>query len=297
MNRPRLQQLGRVVVFLPLSPALILFTACCAGLIWVFAEGLQEQPEAIGLYALSGYSLLTVCCKLPGGIRRFRFWMARHPKLLATLRNQELRFRFRLYRGQLVNFCYGGYKVAAGGLLGSGWMLWEGIYNLTQALIQLFLILQRRKNQPPNAQWRAFRRCGGLMVLLHLSMACVVFQTIGQPWAGRSGLIPMIATAVFAFYKLAGVLVRLIRARSHRAALDLAVSCLELAQALFSIFSLQVGMLHTFGSDSLWAGRGNLAVGCLICLLTAALGVRMRRIGQREIQTQQEDFHERADIL
>ena len=63
---------------------------------------------------------------------------------------------------------------------------------------------------------------------------------------------------------------------------------LELSQAIFAIFSLQAGLLHTFGTGAIWEQWLNLAVGCVVCLLTVAMGIYMIRRGNREIKNMQE---------
>ena len=50
-------------------------------------------------------------------------------------------------------------------------------------------------------------------------------------------------------------------------------------------------LLHTFGTGASWEHWMNLAVGCLVCLLTAAMGVYMIRRANREIKTLQEKTH------
>ena len=69
------------------------------------------------------------------------------------------------------------------------------------------------------------------------------------------------------------------------------VLMLELSQAIFAIFSLQAGMLHTFGTGDAWEHWLNLAVGCLVCLLTVAMGIYMVRRANREMKQLQEKEH------
>ena len=63
---------------------------------------------------------------------------------------------------------------------------------------------------------------------------------------------------------------------------------LEFSQAIFAIFSLQAGLLHIFGTGASWENLLNLAVGCIVCLLTAAMGIYMIRRANREIKKLQE---------
>ena len=57
-----------------------LFAACCAGLVWVFAKGLDMWWPAYILYGLSAYSLIALCIQLPGAVRREQNWMKNHPR-------------------------------------------------------------------------------------------------------------------------------------------------------------------------------------------------------------------------
>ena len=98
----------------------------------------------------------------------------------------------------------------------------------------------------------------------------------------------IIATATFAFYKFISSFIDLAKDRKHAHPVDSSVRMLELSQAIFAIFSLQAGMLHTFGTGESWEHWLNLAVGCMVCLLTAAMGIYMIRRANREIKTLQE---------
>ena len=124
--------------FLSSTLSLLLFILCCAALVWVFLNGMEFQFWAYGLYALSAYTLAALCVRLPAAIREEGSWRKRHPKVDAFLKNEELMFRLDLYREQIINFGYGIYKIASGVLFGSAWIGCDGIYNLAQALIQLF---------------------------------------------------------------------------------------------------------------------------------------------------------------
>jgi hypothetical protein len=276
---------------LPLWWELMLFLGCCAGLAWVFARGLELWWPSYILYAISAYSLTALCIDLPGAVRKEKRWMADHPRVAGVLKNEELKFSLGLFREQLVSFVYGIYKIITGVIIGSAWIGADGIYNLSQGLIQLFQILRRRKPGSMQEQWRSYRLCGGLILLMHLTLTGIVFQTVNWHRVSESGEIMLIATAAFAFYKFITAFVDLARDRRHAHPIDSSVRMLSLAQAIFAIFSLQAGLLHTFGTGEAWEHWMNLAVGCLVCLLTAAMGVYMIRRANREIKTLQENTH------
>lgn len=274
--------------FLPFSLSFLLFAACAAALLWVFLKHMEQQPFAYGLYALSAYLLVALCIRFPSGIKNAKGWMERHPKIGQILRNKETVFTIKLYAEQFINFAYGVFKIVAGVVIGSAWIGCDGIYNMAQALIQLFQILRRKKAGNQKQQWRSYRFCGVLILLMHFTLIGIVFQMVNWNRVDESGEIMIIATAVFAFYKFIGSFVELAKDRKHTQPVDSSVRMLELSQAFFAIFSLQASMLHTFGTAAPWENWINLAVGCLVCLLTVAMGIYMIRRANREIQKLQE---------
>lgn len=267
----------------------LLFLSFGAALIWVFAKGLEQWWPAYLLYAAAAYSLTAVCVKLPGTIRWFGSLEENHPKAAALLRDKELRFRLELYIEQFINFAYGIFKIISGVVIGSAWVGADGIYNFVQALIQLFQILRRRKPGDLEKQWKSYRLCGVLILLMHLTLIGIVFQMVNWNRVEESGEIMIIATAAFAFYKFISSFLELARDRKHKHPIDSSVRMLELSQAIFAMFSLQAGLLHTFGTGERWEHRLNLAVGCVVCMLTVGMGIYMIRRAGREIKTLQEN--------
>ncbi len=267
---------------------LLLFAAFCAGLIWVFLNGLETWWPSYMLYAFSAYSLSALCVKLPTAIKNQKSWLQMHPKVYGMLKNKELHFKLELYFEQFINFSYGTFKIASGVIVGSAWIGADGIYNFVQALIQLFQILRRKKPGTIVQQWKSYRFCGWLVLLMHLTLIGIVFQMVNWNRVEESGEIMIIATAAFAFYKFISSFIELARDRKHRQPIDSSVRMLELSQAIFAIFSLQAGLLHTFGTGESWEYPLNLAVGCVVCLLTVAMGIYMIRRANREIKALQE---------
>ena len=275
----------------PVWAVVLLFAACCTGLVWVFMNGLELWWPAYILYGLSAYSLTALCIKLPGAVRMEKDWLKNHPKAEGLLKNKELHFKLKLYFEQLVNFAYGIFKIISGVIAGSAWLGADGIYNFVQALIQLFQILRRKKPGTIEKQWKSYRLCGVLILLMHLTLIGIVFQMVNWNRVEESSEIMIITTAAFAFYKFISSFIDLAKDRKHTRPIDSSVRMLELSQAIFAMFSLQAGLLHIFGTGEAWEYPLNLAVGCIVCLLTAAMGIYMIRRANREIKKLQEREH------
>ena len=276
---------------LPAWVELLIFVACGAGLIWIFVNGLEQWWPAYCLYGLSAYMLTALCIKLPNAIRSERNWVKNHPRVEELLQNKELHFKLGLYIEQFINFSYGIFKIVSGVIVGSAWIGADGIYNFMQALIQLFQILRRRKPGTLEKQWKSYRLCGVLILLMHLTLIGIVFQMVNWNRVEESREIMIIATAAFAFYKFISSFIDLAKDRKHTRPVDSSVRKLELSQAIFAIFSLQAGLLHTFGTGESWEHWLNLAVGCVVCLLTVAMGIYMVSRANREIKQLQEKEH------
>ena len=266
----------------------LMFVAFGVGLIWVFVNGLEMCWPSYILYGMSAYSLTAMCVKLPGAVRKEKDWVKRHPKLEGVIKDKELHFKLELYIEQFINFAYGIFKIVSGVIVGSAWIGADGIYNFVQALIQLFQILRRKNPGTIIKQWKSYRFCGVLILLMHLTLIGIVFQMVNWNRVEESGEIMIIATAAFAFYKFISSFVDLAKDRKHTRPIDSSVRMLELSQAIFAIFSLQAGLLHTFGTGESWEHPLNLAVGCIVCLLTVAMGIYMIRRANREMKQLQE---------
>lgn len=273
---------------LPFPLVLLLSAACAAGLVWVFASGKENQLPAYFLYALSAYALSALCAKFPAALRNGKAWLSRHPRISALLRDEALQFRLDLYREQFINFAYGIFKIASGVVVDSAWIGCDGIYNLAQALIQLFLILRRKNAGTILRQWKSYRLCGVLIFLMHLTLIGIVFQMINWNRAEEMGEIMVIATAAFAFYKFISRFIEIAKDRKHTHPVDSSVRMLALSQAIFAIFSLQASMFHAFGTGEEWEQWLNILTGCAVCLLTVSMGIYMIRRGNREIKKLQE---------
>jgi len=256
--------------------------------VWVFVNGQEAWWPAYFLYTLSAYSLIALCVKLPAAVQGAGNWLKRHPKAASLMKNEELRFKAGLYLEQFINFAYGIFKITSGVMIGSAWIGCDGIYNFTQAWIQLFQILRRRRAGDLIQQWKSYRFCGWLMLLLHLTLTGIVFQMVNWNRAEEQGEIMIIATALFAFYKFTNSFLDIARDRKHKHPVDSSIRMLNLAQAIFAIFSLQASMFHTFGTGESWEHLMNILTGSAVCLLIVSIGVYMIRRANREIKELQE---------
>lgn len=263
----------------------LLLTALSAvGLVWVFLRGMDQHPVAYFVYCLSFYALVTLTVLIPGLVQRVKAFIHATPKLEQALKDHELHFKIELYGEQLLNFGYGIFKCIGAYVYRDAWMGTDGFYNLTQGIIQLVQILRRRKNLTMEQQWKSYRLCGWLIFLMHLSTTGISFLMIHDHMSEEYPGYMIFATAAFAFYKLISSFIDVAKDRKHTAPIDSSVRLLDLSQALFNLFSLQVALLHVFGNDFSLAGMMNTLTGSAVSLLMVGMGIYMLRRSKRELK-------------
>lgn len=269
-------------------PVVLLTAASVWSLCKVFLSGQENSWTAVPVYALSAYALVVVAAGIPHWIRGIRNFIRSNPYASRYAGDEALRFTVSLYFEQIINAFYGIFKTLSGIFHGSAWIGADGLYNLAQAAIQLLQILKRRKNLNLMQQWKSYRLCGWLILGMHLTITGLVFQMTRM---GRSEEYPgymIFVTALFAFYKLITAFIDVAKDRKNKAPVDSSVMLLNLAQALFSLYSLQAAMIHQFEGSEEFAVLMNTLTGCAVCLMVVAMGIYMLHRSRREMRKLEE---------
>lgn len=277
-----------------LFPHTLLVLLCAAasgvGLAWVFLTGRETTVAASLIYALSAYGLVILVAWLV----RLLPWVKRKTQadpVYQKLKEKESdgAFGIGLYVEQLINFCYGGFKILSGIVIGSAWIGADGIYNFAQGVIQLYQILRHKKVTTLRDQWKAYRQCGYMMIALHTTMTGLIFQMIHMGRHEESSEIMIIATAAFTFFKLIKSIVEVARDRKHKNPVDSAVYFLDFSQALYNLFVLQVGLLWVFGGSGFAHQKlMNSLTGGAVCLLVVGMGLYMLWRSDRDMKMMEE---------
>lgn len=263
---------------------LLLSVLSAAGLGWVFCTGREQSLLAYPIYCLSAYGLTTLVLTIVKNARRWSQKLHSSSLSRNLLQDENRMFLLDLFREEIVNLLYGLFKVVSGFLLCSFWSLADGLYNLVQGLIQLLQLILHRKHLPIKQQWKSYRFCGWMILVVHLTMIGVMFQMIFRGEAEEYPGYMIFATAAFTFYKLITAIVDVARDRKHRSPVDASVRMLELTQGLFSIFSLQVALLHAFADSGINQALMNSLTACAVSLLVLFTGVYMIRRANRDME-------------
>lgn len=262
---------------------LVLTILSAAALLWIFTDGAEQSLLAYAVYCLAAYTLTVLCIGIPRIIRWVKTTVLTNKWIRPLVEDESKRFLLDLFREEIVNLCYGLFKFVSGLMLGAVFVWADGLYNLIQGVIQLFQLVRHRKHLPLKQQWKSYRFCGWLILFMHLTMIGVVFLMIQGEAEEYPGYM-IFATAAFAFYKLISSFIDVAKDRKHVSPVDSSVRLLDLTQALFSLFSLQVALLYAFNDGTMNAKLMNTLTGVAVCLLVMGTGVYMIRRANREIK-------------
>ena len=150
-------------------------------LTYVFVAGLADTPLAYAAYTLSFYALVLACACIPRLIRLSE--RARENEHVSRFLSD---YAFRTYAtlglGLLLNLGFAAFKLAAGAVYRSYWLVALGFYYAVLALMRFFLLRRLGGLRPcaPNllAQYRTYRLTGALMLALNLVMSTIILQVV-----------------------------------------------------------------------------------------------------------------------
>lgn len=270
-----LKAIARRLLFPP--PALVLLLIALGGglLIDVFSKRQSDTPLAYAAYALSAYALTVACAGVPRAVHLGRRVRA-NEGVDRLMGDYALRTHAALCLGLALNLAFAAFKLAAGALLGSYWLVALGFYYAVLALMR-FLLLRgfHAKAAQPDRRIRTYRLTGALMFALNVGMGAIIFQVVRDNQTYRYPGFIIYAFAAYAFYKIISAAVALIRRRGRDNLLLSAARQLNLAVAMMSIFSLQTALLSTFGGGGSERLIFNAASGGIICLSILCISVWM----------------------
>lgn len=242
------------------------------------------------LYTLAAFFLsaavwaLVLLCRKAAPVRTVSGLARRHRLLARWMEDDAFRIVSLGYGSLAGNTLLAVSKILAGWWFSSQWLMVLAGYYLVLCITRFLILRSTRSNRPlkkgesPLArEWKAFRLCGCLLVVLSFVLQGVAILIVkeGQGFHYHGNLI--FAVALYDFYCLAASLAYLIRKRKIHAPAIVAIKYISLATSLVSMLSLQTAMFASFGQDMPPETRQfmNLLTGTAVCGLLAVLGIAM----------------------
>lgn len=252
-------------------PLLVLIAApfaIAAMMIWVFLLGNENHPLSYVFFALSFYLLVVICAGVfgKGNMQRARSFTNKHKLSRRFLNDEEYRIRISIVVGIAVDTFWALINIGMGMAFVSAWFITLGCYYLLFGLMRELLLLQfnsgakekiqdacdksscKEGRAPTKKERKTAFACGVFMIASTFIMSGIATLLLHGDATIRYGEIQTIALAAFTFYSLIGAIIGLVRLRGRE--LLLVVNCrVNMCIALVSLFTLEMAMLATFGTN------------------------------------------------
>lgn len=199
----------------------------------------------------------------------------------------DIRFRtgFLLYKGFFINLLYIVMKLVSGIVYRSVWFLSLAVYYVLLAVMQ-FMLVRRVHVRDEGTEWRRYRFCGIMLLLMNQALAGIVALMVRQNRGFAYPGLLIYAMAAYSFYAVTVAVINLVRIRRHKSPVLSAARAINLVAALVSVLSLTTAMLSRFG------GAGNAAfnrtmtgaVGGGVCTVVIGMAVYMIRRANKNLK-------------
>ena len=253
--------LAVMVLLAAVSAALLCYTVLC---------GEKDTIISYLAYIVSTYTLIVVVCRIIKTLKEAKRAVYANPYANRFLTDVPYRVRISLYGSFIINLAYAFVKLVSGIVYHSVWFGAIAVYYMVLCLMRALLVAYAGKHdfgKDKKYEYRIYRRCGILILILNMALAGVVIQMArGNRGYHYPGMLIYIA-AIFTFYAVISAAFNLARYRRYDSPVISAVKAVNFATAAVSVLSLQTAMLTEFGGDYHFVKFMNSATGCIVCLL------------------------------
>lgn len=290
----RWKRIVEKVVFPGRWVVLVCTVAAAGGLVYVFAGNGQETLAFYPIYAFSFYALVILCALVWKEFRHPKqvaeAAMDRVPLLRRYVTDVSFGMHLSLRKSLALNFCYAAMKLALGIYYQSVWFATLAVYYLLLAVVRLRLVRYSGRKEfgaDLPAEWRQYRFCGGVLLLLNLALGGVVMLVVYRNERFHYAGYLIYVMAMYAFYCMVMAVRNVVRYRKFHSPVMSAAKALNFATALVSMLALETAMLEQFGENDGESFRVIMTgcTGIAVCLLILGMAIYMIRSANREIRT------------
>ncbi len=269
----------------------------------------SADPLSLSAYLLSAYALTVTVINFKRTVHRIKGLvkgdelalvrgikglMRKNKYTKRYLESKDFRAEVSLYTGLAINLFFACFKGATGASERSAWEFSLGVYYFFLAAIRFTImlgVLKRNRSELPYSQrklyeYKKYRLCGGMVMVLNLAVSGMAIQMIWQNKANEYSQTQVIASAAFTFYCFISAIAKVVSFRKRDNAILSAARSLSLIAALMSMFSLQTSMLRAFskGNDGSFRRTMNTVTGISVLTLVLGIATFMIVIGTKKIR-------------
>ncbi len=270
---------------------LLLIPLSAVGLIAAFTNDTLSPIFSYFAYALSAYTLTSICARSPRILRAVRRAKQENRLLSHYFGDPHLRIKLSLYGSLSGNAAYAALQLGMGIYHRSFWFCSLAGYYLLLALTRFFLLRYSRSYHPgenPLGELRRYRFCGGILLALNLALSVILLLMIRDGRGFVHHPITTIALAAYTFTTLTFSILHLWQYRTYKSPLLSAACAIRFAAALVSVITLESAMLSAFGEASGEQFRRTMTAltggGVVLIILGMAVFILIHTSKQLKIQ-------------
>lgn len=283
---------------------LLCIPVAVAGLFIVFSGNDSSGIPACAVYVFSAYTLTLVCIRVVRTAKHARKSVAavksRHPVVQRYLDDVSFHTHVSLYRSFGLNLLYVALKLSYGIHYRSLWFGALAGYYFLLAVMRFILLRYADKNRFGDdriAEWKRYRLCGILLLMVNLALTVVVILMVRESKGFHYAGMLIYIMAIYAFYSLITAVIHVVKYRRYQSPVLSAAKILHLTTALVSLLALETAMLEQFGTDNSARFHKIMtgSTGGGVCALILILALSMLTHATREIHHQHK--HKKEDSV
>ena len=271
--------------------AFVLTILSATALVSTFAAHRETTLFGYISYALSAYTLavlVVLSSKIAVKIKPLMNTSKHKNDLKTIIHKNKYTSRFMIdtpYRVKAIliaslslTLLYAAFKLLAGIYYASFWYGADAVYYLVLSTVRFLLLRHMRKEQRDlDKEYRLYRSCGYLLLVVNATLIGVVYQIVNQDMGYQYPGLMIYVVATFTFGFLVTAIINVAQYRKLSRPLFSAVMMTSLAQALVSIFALQTAMFVSFGDSESKAFEGliNSLTGAGVCIAIFGVAIYM----------------------
>lgn len=291
-NQTPKEKVLRIAQTLLMPPRLVIVLAVpviCVLMVWVLLFDNKDNPVSYAAYVISAYlfAVLVIWVVRDVPAQRAIAFARRNPHVSRLMDDEDMRRRLFVFIGVVVDVLWALGNLVLGIAWLSVWFITLGIYYLVFGLMRGILLHELRKSAEctTREQARVSRICGIMLISSVLILSGIVTLIMVGEGSIRYDPITVIAVATFTFFSLTVSIVGLVRLRSHENLLVGANCRVNLAIALVSLFTLEIGMFSAYATadDAQLVFVMPIITGATIAIVLCIMGAITVRLANRTL--------------
>ena len=261
-------------------------------LILGFSDAFKDTALAYVAYLFSAYTLVIAVLCVPKLIRSLRegFWnlaiiqkVNRNPIGHLFLNDLTFRGTASIYQGLVLNTVYAVFRGITAYLYRSVWFAAIAVYYMMLGGVRLSLAYHARRLKQYETpisrkifEWKGYRVCGFLMLLLDTGMSGMVVLMIRDNLHYEYPGYVIYLSALYTFYIAITATLNVFKFRKLKSPVLSASKAITFTGAMMSVMALQTAMIATFGEeDAVFRQTANTITGSVVCVSSVVIAVFM----------------------